>query len=85
MVMWLRDNHDQIVNRKRVRRLMRLMCLAAIAPGPNTSKSIRNIRFTHTLLRGVVVTKPNQVWSTDITYIRMEQGFYVADGRDRLV
>ena len=75
MVMWLRDNHDQIVNRKRVRRLMRLMCLAAIAPGPNTSKKHPEHKIYPYLLRGVVVTKPNQVWSTDITYIRMEQGF----------
>lgn len=75
MVMWLRDNHHQIVNRKRVRRLMRVMGLAAIAPGPNTSKKHPEHKIYPYLLRGVVVTKPNQVWSTDITYIRMEQGF----------
>lgn len=75
MVLWLRDNHHQIVNRKRVRRLMRMMVLAAIAPGPNTSKRHPEHKIYPYLLRGVMVTKPNQVWSTDITYIRMEQGF----------
>lgn len=54
---------------------MRLMGLAAIAPGPNTSKKHPEHKIYPYLLRRVVVTKPNQVWSTDITYIRMEQGF----------
>jgi putative transposase len=75
MVIWLWDKHQQQVNRKRVRRLMRLMGLAAIAPGPNTSKKHPDHKIYPYLLRGVEVTKPNQVWSTDITYIRMERGF----------
>jgi putative transposase len=64
-----------VVNRKRVQRLMRQMGLAGMAPGPNTSKSHAQHKVYPYLLRGVAVTKPNQVWSTDITYIRLERGF----------
>ena len=55
------------VNRKRVQRLMRLMGLAGMAPGPNTSKKHPNHQVYPYLLRGVTVTKPNQVWGTDIS------------------
>lgn len=64
-----------IVNRKRVRRLMGLLGLVGMAPGPNTSKSHPQHKIYPYLLRGVVVTRPNQVWSTDITYIRLGRGF----------
>ncbi len=63
------------VNRKRVQRLMRLMGLAGMAPGPNTSRPHPQHRVYPYLLRGVAVTRPNQVWSTDITYVRLERGF----------
>jgi len=63
------------VNRKRVQRLMRLMGLAGMAPGPNTSRPHPQHRVYPYLLRGVVVARPNQVWSTDITYVRLERGF----------
>lgn len=64
-----------IVNRKRVQRLMRAMGLAAIAPGPNTSRTHPEHKIFPYLLRGVAVVRPNQVWSTDITYVRLPRGF----------
>ena len=63
------------VNRKRVQRLMRQMGLAGMAPGPNTSSPHREHKIYPYLLRGVSVVGPNQVWSTDITYIRLAHGF----------
>ena len=63
------------VNRKRVQRLMREMGLAGMAPGPNTSRSHPEHKIYPYLLRGVPVVRPNQVWSTDITYIRLARGF----------
>jgi putative transposase len=62
------------VNRKRVQRLMRKLGLQGIAPGPATSKAHPQHRIYPYLLRGVEVSKVNQVWSTDITYIRIEGG-----------
>ncbi len=62
-------------NRKRVQRLMRLMGLAGMAPGPNTSRPHPEHKVYPYLLRGVYVTRPNHVWSTDITYVRLERGF----------
>ena len=74
MVVFLsRTGH--VVNRKRVQRLMRSMGLAGMAPGPNTSKPQSGHKVYPYLLRGVPVTRPNQVWSTDITYIRLARGF----------
>lgn len=63
------------VNRKRVQRLMRRMCLAGMVPGPNTSRAHPEHKVYPYLLRGVKVVRPNQVWSTDITYIRLQHGF----------
>jgi putative transposase len=63
------------VNRKRVQRLMRLMGLAGMAPGPNTSRPHPEHKVYPYLLRGVPIVRPNQVWSTDITYIRLARGF----------
>ena len=74
MVIFLKDKGHN-VNRKRVQRLMRLMGLAGMAPGPNTSRPHPEHRVYPYLLRGVEVTRPNQVWSTDITYVRLERGF----------
>lgn len=63
------------INRKRIQRLMRELGLAGMAPGPNTSKRHPEHKVYPYLLRGVKVTKPNQVWSTDITYCRLPGGF----------
>lgn len=63
------------VNRKRVARLMRLMGLQAIYPGPRTSVVQPQHKKYPYLLRGVSITRPNQVWSADITYIPMPTGF----------
>lgn len=63
------------VNRKRVQRLMGLMGLEAICPGPNTSKRRQGHKVYTYLLKGLEITRPNQVWATDITYIRLLGGF----------
>ncbi len=63
------------VNRKRVQRLMREMGLASMAPGPNTSRAQPEHKVYPYLLRGVPIIRPNQVWSPDITYIRLTHGF----------
>ena len=63
------------VNRKRVQRLMRLMGLRSVAPTPNTSKPSKEHKLYPYLLRNIEVTRSNQVWATDITYIRLSGGF----------
>jgi putative transposase len=63
------------VNRKRIQRLMQAMGLQGMAPGPNTSRAHPQHPIYPYLLRGLDVTRPNQVWSTDITYIRLPKGF----------
>lgn len=68
-----RLGHD--VNRKRVQRLMRLMGLVSVAPKPNTSKKNKEHKVYPYLLRGLAIDRPNQVWCTDITYVRMQGGF----------
>ncbi len=63
------------VNRKRVQRLMRLMDISAVAPKPDTSKPApEHPKFPY-LLRNVKVTRVNQVWATDVTYIPLAHGF----------
>ncbi|VFN07918.1 MAG: putative transposase [Candidatus Kentron sp. G] len=74
MVVFLR-HAGYVVNRKRVQRLMRKMGLAGMAPGPNTSRAHPQHPVYPYLLRELVADHPNQVWSTDITYIRLAQGF----------
>lgn len=74
MVIFLRKL-GHAVNRKRVQRLMRQLGLAGMAPGPATSSKHPEHKIYPYLLRGVAVTRPNQVWSTDVTYIRLERGF----------
>jgi putative transposase len=64
-----------VVNRKRVQRLMRTMGLAGMAPGPHTSQPHLEHKIYPYLLRGLPITRPNQVWSTDLTYIRLARGF----------
>jgi putative transposase len=66
MVVYLRSQ-GAVVNRKRVQRLMRLLGLWGMAPGPNTSVRHTQHKIYPYLLRGVEVKRPNQVWSTDIS------------------
>jgi putative transposase len=63
------------VNAKRVRRLLRLMGLMAIYPKPQLSGGVPRRTVYPYLLRGLLITRPDQVWATDITYIRMRKGF----------
>jgi len=63
------------VNHKRVARLMRLMGIEAIYPRKNLSKPGKDHRIYPYLLRGLNIVAPNQVWSADITYIPLRQGF----------
>ena len=71
---WLR-NQGHWVNAKRVRRLMRLMGLYAIYPKPRTSRSCPEHKVYPYLLKGIVIDRPDQVWASDITYIRLLHGF----------
>lgn len=63
------------VNRKRVARLMRLMGLQAVYPRPRTTIPHPQHKKYPYLLRGMTITRPNQVWSADITYVPMPTGF----------
>jgi putative transposase len=64
-----------LVNRKHVQRLMRQMSLEALAPKPSTSKPAPEHAAYPYLLRGLVISRVNQVWAADITYIPLERGF----------
>jgi putative transposase len=74
MTAWLR-HQGYAVNHKRVGRLMRQMGLAAIYPKPRLSQPAEGHVIYPYLLRGVRITRVNQVWSADITYIRLQSGF----------
>ena len=74
MTIWLQgEGHE--VNRKRVRRLMRLMGLEAVYPKPNLSAAGQGHKVFPYLLRGVTIGRVGQVWSTDITYVPLASGF----------
>jgi len=74
MTDWLRLN-GHAVNRKRVQRLMQIMGLEGIVPGPHTSKPHPEHKIYPYLLRGMVLNHSNLVWSTDITFVPMPVGF----------
>ena len=63
------------VNRKRVQRLMRLMGIEAVGPKPRLSQRHRGHQVYPYLLRDMAVERIDQVWSCDITYIRLRSGF----------
>jgi putative transposase len=63
------------VNRKRAKRLMRVMAIEALYQKPNTSKGHPDHKVYPYLLRGLTIDRPNQVWCADITYIPMAKGF----------
>lgn len=74
MTVWL-EEQGYGVNRKRVSRLMTLMGIEAVYPKPKLSEPGAGHKVYPYLLEGMEVKRVNQVWSTDITYIRMAQGF----------
>ena len=74
MKAWL-ERRGVRVNRKRVQRLMRIMGLRAIYRRPRTSQPAPEHRVYPYLLRNVQITRPNQVWAADITYLPMARGF----------
>ncbi len=74
MAVWLRHQSYK-VNRKHVRRLMGIMGLKAIYRHPRTSKPTPGHKVYPYLLSGLEITRPNQVWAADITYIPMARGF----------
>ena len=69
---WQLRNGGHPVNEKRIRRLMGLM---PIYQKPNTSKPAKGHKIYPYLLKGMRVTRPNQVWASDITYLPMRKGF----------
>jgi putative transposase len=74
MTAWLRQLGYE-VNQKRVRRLLREMGLEAVYPKPRLSDPGAGQQIYPYLLTGVEIERANQVWSTDITYVRLWQGF----------
>lgn len=74
MCYWL-QRQGYAVNRKRVRRLMRKMGLVSVAPKPNTSRRGPQHKIYPYLLGGLEIERPDQVWCSDITYIRLFHGF----------
>ena len=74
MKVWLRGQ-GYCVSRKRVQRLYRIMGIAAVYPKKQLSKKDKFHAVFPYLLRDVAITEADQVWSTDITYIRLEKGF----------
>jgi len=75
MMMHTLKGKGQTINRKRVQRLMRLMGLESTAPKPNTSKPAPEHAVFPYLLRKLKISRVNQVWASDITYIPMAHGF----------
>jgi putative transposase len=63
------------VNRKRIQRLMCLMGLESVAPKPNTGRQRKGQKVYPYLLKKISITGPDQVWCSDITYIRLAHGF----------
>jgi putative transposase len=74
MQIWLQKQGYE-VNRKRIQRLMRMLGIEAIYAKPNLSKPAPGHRIYPYLLRGMKIDRVNQVWSTDITYVRLKGGF----------
>lgn len=69
------NDESYAVNHKWVRRLMRLMGIEAIYPKPKTSRRNSRHPVYPYLLKNLAITRPNQLWATDITYVPMERGF----------
>jgi putative transposase len=71
----LRKEYGLIVNKKRVLRLMQAANIASIYPKPNLSKPNKAHAVFPYLLKGMDISRPNQVWMTDITYLRLQNRF----------
>jgi len=67
--------HNIPIGRKHLRTLMNLMGIQAIYPKKHLSQRNKNHKIYPYLLRNLKIRKPNQVWSTDITYVKLEKGF----------
>ena len=77
---WLKKQGYPHVGTRRTRHLLRLMGLMAIYPGPNLSRRAPGHKIYPYLLRGVLIERVDQVWSVDITYIRLKGGFVMSIG-----
>ena len=75
MTQWLDKDMGYNVNKKRVRRLYKLLDLFAIVPGPHTSRGNKEHKKYPYLLRNLKITRPNQVWGIDITYLPIKNGY----------
>jgi putative transposase len=75
MAEWLSRDLTERINRKRVQRLMRMMGIEAIYPKPCTTLRNAEHRVFPYLLRNLEITRKDQVWSTDITYVPLRHGF----------
>jgi putative transposase len=74
----LRDRlalEGELVNRKRIKRLMAILRIKVIYPARNLSKRNQEHKVYPYLLKGLLINRPNQVWSTDITFIRLRRGW----------
>jgi putative transposase len=74
MTAWF-QRQGEVINRKRVRRLMRLMGLEAIYAKPRTTQRDVKHKIYPYLLRDLTITRADQVWGADITYVPMRRGF----------
>jgi putative transposase len=74
MTAWLRSR-GYVVNHKHVGRLLRTMGLQALSPRPRLTQPAEGHTIYPYRLRGITMSRSNQVWSTDITYIRLQSGF----------
>jgi putative transposase len=74
MTAWLQQQ-GYAINHKRVQRLMHKMGIQALYPKPSLSQPHPEHKIYPYLLRGMEITQPNQVWSTDITYVPLRHGF----------
>jgi putative transposase len=74
MAVWL-QRQGYVINRKRVQRLMRMLGIEAIYPKPRTTRRAAGHRIYPYLLRDLTVTRVDQVWGADITYVPLQSGF----------
>ena len=74
LVVWP-PSQQHVVDRQHVQRLMRQMALVTMYPQPRLSRENKEHKIYPYLLRNVEITRPNQVWATDITYVRLAHGF----------